>query len=144
VLGLGMTITVAPLTTTVMNAVAADESGIASGVNNAVSRIAGLLAIAVFGVLMAWAFDGHLGAALQAASVGPDVSAQLQRERDQLAAAALPPGLDAATAAAARRAIGDAFVAGFRWIMAVSAALALASAAIAALFVRGAARPVSR
>ena len=144
VLGLGMTITVAPLTTTVMNAVAADESGVASGVNNAVSRVAGLLAIAVFGVLMAWAFDKHLDAALQAASVGPELAAQLQRERDQLAAAALPQGLDAATAAAARRALGDAFVAGFRWIMAVSAALALASAVIAAAFVRGAARPATR
>src|ERR1043165_1838248 len=116
-----MTITVAPLTTTVIDAVAADESGIASGVNNAVSRVAGLLAIAAFGVLMAWAFDDHLSAALQAASVPPDVSALLQPARDQLAAAALPPELDAATAAAARRALGDAFVAGFRWIMGVSA-----------------------
>ena len=136
VLGFGMTVTVAPLTTTVMNALEPDAAGTASGVNNAVSRIAALLAIAMFGSLMAWAFEGSLHEGLQAANVPHDVAALVQSQRNRLAAVELPPGIDPASAAEVHRVVADAFVAGFRWIMAVSAALALAGALIAAVLVR--------
>jgi len=135
VLGIGMTVTVAPLTTTVMNAVGPDAAGTASGVNNAVSRMAALLAIAMFGSLMAWAFDASLYDALQAMKLPDNAAAIVQGQRSALAALELPPHIDPASAAAIHRAVGDAFVAGFRWIMASSAALALASALIAAIFV---------
>jgi EmrB/QacA subfamily drug resistance transporter len=133
VLGLGMAITAAPLTTTVMNAVPAESSGTASGINNALSRVAGVLAIAVFGALMAAVFEPRLRAALAGAGVPEDVATGVWRQRDRLAAIEFPASH--ASAQAVRGAVQDAFVAGYRWIMVASAALALASAAIAALWV---------
>ena len=136
VLGFGMTVTVAPLTTTVMNAVGPDLAGVASGVNNAVSRAAAVLAIAVFGAIMAWAFDAALAGNLREMGASAQVSAFLEGERSKLAGAALPPGVDAATAAAVKRAVAESFVAGFRWVMLLSAGLAVASALSAWLMIR--------
>ncbi len=128
VLGFGMTVTVAPLTTTVMNAVGPDSAGIASGVNNAVSRAASVLAIAVFGVVMAWAFDAVLAQSLRDAGASAQTQAFFQDQRSKLAGAEMPPGVDAATAAALRTAVAESFVAGFRWVMLIGAGLALLSA----------------
>jgi EmrB/QacA subfamily drug resistance transporter len=140
VLGLGMTVTVAPLTTTVMNAVDPGQAGVASGVNNAMSRAAAVLAIAVFGVVMAWAFDAALAEGLRGIGASPEVSAFLEAERSKLAGAALPPGLDAETAAAVERVVAKAFVTGFRWVMLLSAGLAVLSALSAWRMIDGAHR----
>ena len=137
VLGIGMTITVAPLTTTVMNAVGPDQAGIASGVNNAVSRTAAVLAVAVFGLVMAWAFDASMAAVLREMQASPELAAHMVAQRSRLAAAEAPPGLDAASAHAVKAAVQQAFVAGFRWVMGISALLALLSAASAWLWIGG-------
>jgi EmrB/QacA subfamily drug resistance transporter len=141
VLGIGMTITVAPLTTTVMNAVGPDLAGIASGVNNAVSRTAAVLAVAVFGLVMAMAFDASLATGLRDMQAAPELVAHLQAQRSRLAAAEPPAGIDPASAQAAKAAVQGAFVAGFRWVMGLSALLALLSAACAWLWIGGKAAP---
>jgi hypothetical protein len=94
-----------------------------------------VLAVAVFGALMAAVFAPHLRGALSAAGVPADLAAQVWQQRDRLAAIELPPGSAEGAVLAVRGAVQDAFVAGYRWIMGVSAALALASAAVAALWV---------
>ncbi len=132
VLGLGMAVTIAPLTTLVMSSVDQEHAGSASGINNAVSRVAGVLAIAVFGILMVDAFGYQLNKALSSAALPSHVLQTLQSNKARLAAIVPPTGLDANGAAAVRGAISQAFVFGFRLTMLLSASLALASAAVAA------------
>jgi EmrB/QacA subfamily drug resistance transporter len=131
VLGLGMAITIAPLTTTVMNAVDVPSAGVASGVNNAVSRVAGLLAVAVFGWVMGGVFGPALLQGLRDAALAPAVLDAAWAQRDRLAALRLE-GVEPATQQAVQAAVQHAFVAGFRWIMAASATLAVLGAVIAA------------
>jgi MFS family permease len=127
VLGLGMAISVAPLTTTVMNSVPENRAGIASGINNAVSRTAGLLAIAVLGLVMFQAFDACLDRGLDAQFRAPAIRAALKDERIKLAAAEIPSGIDEITRIQLKQLINECFVRGFRWVMACGAALALVS-----------------
>jgi len=134
-LGLGMAVTVAPLTTTVMNAVGPERAGVASGVNNAVARVAGLLAIAVFGIVMARVFDLQLASALRSADVPPEVAQSVFRQRGLMAGIPIPAGLPDAAAEALRGAIREAFVAGFRTVMGLCALLALLGALCALLMV---------
>jgi EmrB/QacA subfamily drug resistance transporter len=131
VLGLGLALTVAPLTTTVMNAVATRHAGAASGINNAASRTAGVLAVAALGVVMVPVFDRSLDQRLRSTGVAPAAIRAIEAQRSKLAAIEPPATLDAQGRAAAERAIKEAFVAGFRAIVIVASALALASAASA-------------
>jgi EmrB/QacA subfamily drug resistance transporter len=133
ILGFGMAITVAPLTTTVMNAIAQDRAGIASGVNNAVARTASLVAIAVFGVVMLQVFKINLDRRLVRANVPASVVRLVQSQSTRLAAIDIPQNLNAETRQAIRRAIDESFVSGFRWVMVIGAALAAGSAVTALL-----------
>jgi len=135
VLGLGMAISVAPLTTVVMNSAAPGFAGAASGINNAASRVAGLLAVALFGLIMTSTFSRSLHRELERAELMPHVIEAVEKQRNKLAAIELPAGMDAQDAATANRAIAEAFVAGFRRVMLISAGLALASAASALILI---------
>lgn len=131
VLGLGMAISVAPLTTVVMNSVQQERAGTASGINNTVARVAGVLAVAVFGAVMAAAFAYSLRKSLASLNLSASIVDQLESNVAQLASLAAPPGVDSQTAAAIRSVIADAFVFAFRLIMLLCAVLAIASAGIA-------------
>jgi hypothetical protein len=123
-----MAISVAPLTTTVMNSVSQNRAGIASGVNNAIARTAGLLAIAALGIVMLHVFSNRLDQRLVESKVPPSVSQSLKAQRTRLAAIAIPEDQDPAMRQLTRRAIDESFVSGFRTVMAIGAALAVASA----------------
>jgi EmrB/QacA subfamily drug resistance transporter len=131
VLGFGMAVSIAPLTTAVMNAVGEGDAGIASGINNAVSRTAGLLAIALLGILLSASFGHELERRVQALPLNPAARGQVLAERTKLAAAEPPAGLAAPEADAVRRAIALSFVASFRAVSRASAVLALLAAACA-------------
>jgi EmrB/QacA subfamily drug resistance transporter len=134
-LGLGMATSVAPLTTVMMTSVGADRAGVASGVNNTVARVAAVLAIAVFGLVMLHAFNSALDRRLDGIGLSREARRQLDNERAKLAALEAPVTLDLSTAVSIKRAIADSFVVGFRWVLTLAAALTVLSALIAWLVI---------
>ena len=140
VLGLGMAVSVAPLTTTVMNAVKQNRAGVASGINNAVSRVAGLLAVAVLGIVMLHSFNAELDRRLLTLPVSPEVKQQLDQQRTRLAAAEIPKDVDRAQRTIMKQVINESFVAGFRRVATVCSALALLSALSAWWLIEGKAK----
>jgi len=146
VLAFGMAVTVAPLTTTVMSAVDPRHAGAASGVNNAVSRVAGLLAIAVFGAVLSRTFDARVRPRLDRLAPSPAARSQLEGELRKLAGADLAqvPSLSPAQRRVVREAIDDGFVFSFRLVMISSAALALAAAGLGTAMAAVESRPRHR
>ena len=131
VLGLGMAVSVAPLTTTVMNAVPERRAGVASGVNNAVSRIAGLLGIAVLGIIMVQSFNRELDRRLAPLDLSPEARHSVDEQRGRMAGAEFVSSIDERTRSALKQAIDESFVYGFHLVMLTSLGLALASALVA-------------
>jgi len=131
VVGLGMAISVAPLTTVVMSSLEQERAGTASGVNNAVARVAGVLAVAVLGALMVTAFAGSLRDSLTHLKLSPAIVHDLESNTTKLGGLDAPSNQDPPTRAAIQSAIAAAFVFGFRIITVFCAGLAAASAAVA-------------
>jgi len=133
VLGLGLGIAVAPLTIVVMGAVPTSRSGLASGVNNAASRVATLMAVAIFGVVMIENFSSQLQSALQAMPLDDISRMQIAERMAGLAGLQPPDGLKASAAERLHVAVGESFVAGFRAVSLIAAGAALAGGLIAGL-----------
>jgi hypothetical protein len=144
VLGFGMAVTVAPLTTVVMNSVNQDRVGTASGINNAVARVAGVLAIAVLGIVMVNAFSYRLNHSLAHLLLPHGILQEIQADEIKLAGLQVPAGLSPATKVAIEESIGEAFVFGFRIVILICAGLSLASAAVAWLMIAKDRDPLGR
>ena len=100
VLGFGMAISVAPLTTVVMSSVEQDRAGSASGINNAIARVAGVLAVAVLGIVMVKVFSSSLNRSLTSVELPPGVLQYIRSNEIKLGGLDLPAGLDSAAASA--------------------------------------------
>jgi EmrB/QacA subfamily drug resistance transporter len=133
VLGFGMALVVAPLTTTAMTAVETQHAGVASGVNNAVARVAGLMAIAVFGIALVRIFNARVEPALDQLGLSAPARAAVNRELPKLAGAEIDAPMDGVERAGTQRAIDEAFVSAFRLVMIGASGLALAAAAAGGL-----------
>lgn len=143
VFGLGMALTVAPLTATVMASVGNQYSGVASGVNNALSRVAGVFANAVFGAMAVLLFVGIVGRKIDGLGLDARDRREVMAETAKLGDAKVPEnvkewasGVDGGVAAEVERAYKDGFIQVYRVILRASAGMAFIAALIAAFFVR--------
>jgi EmrB/QacA subfamily drug resistance transporter len=137
ILGFGMSVSVPPLTTAVMGAVDQNHAGAASGINNAVARVAGLLAIAVFGIVMVQAFAVRLDHSLAILEVSPQLRHEMETNRTKLAGIDLPQDIAPVLAREVKAEIENSFLFGFRIIACSCALLALASALTASVLIEG-------
>jgi hypothetical protein len=124
--GIGLAISVAPLTSAVIESVPSSEAGVASGVNNAVSRIAGLLAVAVFGLVLSAGFNRTLDCSLSRMQLSPTVRQSVEMQRSKLAGAQIGEPV-------VMHAFDEAFVSGYRDVIWISVGMALLSALSAQL-----------
>jgi hypothetical protein len=121
----------------VMGAVPSTHSGMASGINNAVSRTAGLVAIAVLNIVVVLVFSSHYDSGIAALHLPSAAQAMLNAQRKKLAGVSIPASLGPSAHAAVKGAIDQSFVAGFRVAMLISAALAVVSSLAAGMLIEG-------
>jgi Major Facilitator Superfamily len=135
VLGLGMAVSVAPLTATVMSTAESQHAGTASGINNAISRIAGMLAIALLGALAVGVFGAALDRRLAELQVSSEIRRALNAEVPKFAEAKVPPQIEGEQRRTLEIVLDESFVRSFRVVMLVAAGFALASALCAFLMI---------
>lgn len=136
-MGLGMGMCQVPVTVVALNAAGPSHVGTSSAINNMAARTGGLIAIAVFGLVLAHGYGAALTPALKSAGLPEAAQAALELQRAKLAGSTVPVGLTPEQQAAATAAIKSAFITGYRWAMLVAGAMAWFSALVALRFIRG-------
>ncbi len=114
-----------------MNAANVNHSGVASGVNNSVGRIAGVLSIAVLGIFMFSTFNESMKQQLEALSISPEIRKSIENQTTKLAAMSIPENLDEPTINQIKQIINKSYNSGFNIIMYLIAGLALLSSFVA-------------
>jgi hypothetical protein len=137
-MGIGMTLSVAPLTTVVMNSIDNEQSGVASGVNNTASRLAGVLAVAALTAVAVGWFSGGLEQHLQDENLPPEVGAYLENNASRLAELRAPANTPAEVSATVEHAVANTYVGTFRLLAVVCGILTALSGLIAWLTLAGA------
>lgn len=130
-LGIGATFFIAPLTTTVFDSSDPALSGLASGINNAVARSAGLVAIALFGIVFAGVFNGGFAGRLDRAQISATTRTLANAERPKFAAGSVPADVPAADRPAVTAAVREGYLAGFRAVEYVSAGVCFLATIVA-------------
>jgi EmrB/QacA subfamily drug resistance transporter len=133
--GLGMALTVAPLTTSVLSSVSPAEAGIASGMNNTAARIGSLLAIAAIGVVAFALYVSALERGVSTAAIPLNVARAFVDGRRDFADTTIPDWIGAAERPLLTQIAGDAFLYGFRGAVLLCAAVVLGGATVS-LFLR--------
>jgi len=138
VFAVGMGVTVAPLTTTVMSALPERYAGTASGINNAVSRVAGVLMIAITGSIALFAFTAELGSSADRLGLGPEARQSLEQQASRLGEAEPPSEVAPDQVEAVRESIRLSFVSIFRLLTIICFCLAVLSVVMVRLLIAGA------
>jgi MFS family permease len=136
VFGLGMSFTVAPLTAAVMGSVSDHFSGTASGVNNAMTRIASVFANAVFGALAVLFFSGALQQQLTAININIKEKQEITAQAADLGNAKVPEGTSEVNKPKVEKSYHESFINAYAKIMRISALLAFLGALMAIIFIR--------
>ncbi len=127
--GMGMALVIAPLTKSALS-VEPRFSGAASGVNNAISRIAALMAVAILGAIVISAFTTHLSDVITASALAQAEQEMILSQSDRLGGIIIPESFNESTRNLVKNAIGESFISGFRRAMAVGAALSFGAALV--------------
>jgi EmrB/QacA subfamily drug resistance transporter len=133
VFGLGLSATVAPLTATVLDSVEERHVGIASGVNNGVSRVAGLLAIAVLGALISASFGASMDDSLGDRPLGGAAEGAVSKAKEKPLAVPAVSGVGAAEARQVRDAAADASTSAFHLGLVIAGLLMILGGIVSAV-----------